>query len=44
MNRGGIGLSAVLVLLVGVGEAVWMFESSGWTLMVRALGHVFGAR
>jgi serine/threonine-protein kinase len=44
VNRGGIGLSAVLVLLVGVAEAVWLFESSGWTLVMRALGQVFGAR
>jgi hypothetical protein len=44
MNRGGIGLSAVLVLLVGAGEAAWLFESSGWNLMMRALSQVFGPR
>jgi hypothetical protein len=44
MHRRAIGLSAVVLLVVGVGEAVWLFESSGLTLLTRLFGQVFGAR
>ena len=42
MHRGSIGLSAVLVLLVGVAEVAWLLSGSGLTLLVRFAKSVFG--
>jgi eukaryotic-like serine/threonine-protein kinase len=43
VSRSGIGLSALVVALVGVAEATWLFEGSGLTLVSHflrgALGH-----
>jgi serine/threonine protein kinase len=38
VNRRGIGLSAALVVLIGVAEAAWLFEGSGLTLAMKVLG------
>lgn len=37
-NRRGIGLSAALVVLIGVAEAAWLFQGSGLTLAMKVLG------
>ena len=42
MHRGTIGLSGVLVLLVGVAEAAWLLQGSGLTLLIRFVQRVFG--
>jgi serine/threonine-protein kinase len=42
MHRGSIGLSAVLVLMVGIAEAAWLLEGSGLTLAMRFVQRVFG--
>ncbi len=42
MRRGSIGLSAVLVLLVGVAEAAWLLDGTGLTLLVKFTHRVFG--
>jgi len=42
MHRGSIGLSAVLVLVVGVAEVAWLLEGSGLTLAMRFMQRVFG--
>lgn len=42
MHHGSIGLSAVLVLLVGVAEVAWLLEGTGLTLLMRSLHRVFG--
>lgn len=42
MHRGSVGLSAGLVLLVGVAEVAWMLEGSGLTLVMRVLHRLFG--
>ena len=42
MHRGSIGVSAILVLLVGVAEGAWLLEGSGLTLAMRALHRLFG--
>ena len=34
----GIGLSAALVVLIGVAEAAWLFQGSGLTLAMKVLG------
>ncbi len=43
MRRGGIGLSVIVVLVVGVAEVTWLLEGSGLTLLThfakRMLGH-----
>ena len=42
MHRGSIGMSAILVVLVGVAEGAWLLEGSGLTLAMRALHRLFG--
>jgi hypothetical protein len=42
MHRGTIGLSGVLVLLVGVAEAAWLLQGPGLTLLSRFVQRVFG--
>ncbi len=42
MHRGSIGLSAVLVLVVGAAEVAWLLEGSGLTLVMRFAQRVFG--
>jgi eukaryotic-like serine/threonine-protein kinase len=42
MRGGGIGLSAVLVVLVGVAEVAWLLEGSGLSLVTRAAHRIFG--
>jgi hypothetical protein len=42
LHHSSIGLSGVLVLLVGAAEAAWLLEGSGLTLVMRALNRVFG--
>jgi serine/threonine-protein kinase len=42
MHRGTIGLSGVLVLVVGVAEAAWLLQGSGLTLLMRFVQRVFG--
>jgi serine/threonine-protein kinase len=42
MHRGTIGLSGVLVLLVGVAEVAWLLQGSGLTLLLRFAQKVFG--
>jgi serine/threonine protein kinase len=41
LHKGSIGLSAVLVLLVGVAGATWLLDGEGLSLMVR-LTHLLG--
>jgi serine/threonine-protein kinase len=42
MRRGTIGLSSVLVLLVGVAEVAWLLQGSGLTLLLRFVQRVLG--
>ena len=42
MRRGGIGLSAVLVVVVGAAELTWLLEGSGLSLLMRAAHRLFG--
>jgi eukaryotic-like serine/threonine-protein kinase len=42
MHRGTIGVSAVLVLLVGVAEVAWLLEGSGLTLVMGFARRVLG--
>ncbi|MEO9048339.1 MAG: serine/threonine-protein kinase [Candidatus Dormiibacterota bacterium] len=42
MHRGSIGLSAILVLVVGVAEVAWLLEGSGLTLAMHFVRSVFG--
>jgi serine/threonine-protein kinase len=42
MHRGSIGLSAVMVLVVGAAEVAWLLEGSGLTLAMRFMQRVFG--
>src|SRR2546422_1543708 len=42
MRRGSIGLSALLVLLVGVAEAAWLLDGTGLSLLVKFTHRVFG--
>jgi serine/threonine protein kinase len=42
MHRGSIGLSAVLVFVVGVAEVAWLLEGSGLTLAMRFMQRIFG--
>jgi serine/threonine protein kinase len=42
MHRGSLGLSVLLVLLVGVAEATWLLEGSGLSLVMRVTSKVFG--
>jgi serine/threonine protein kinase len=42
MHRGSIGLSAVLVLVVGVAEVAWLLEGSGLTLVMHFAQRLFG--
>jgi serine/threonine-protein kinase len=44
MHRGSIGLSAVLVLVVGAAEAAWLLEGSGLTLAMHFAQRLFGLR
>ena len=41
-GRGFVGLSVALVAVVGVAEAVWIWEGSGLTLLTRAVSRVLG--
>jgi hypothetical protein len=42
MHRGSIGLSAVMVLVVGAAEVAWLLEGSGLTLAMRFVQRIFG--
>jgi len=42
MHRGSIGLSAVLVLVLGIAEGTWLLEGSGLSLVLRFTHQVFG--
>lgn len=42
VHRGSIGVSAILVVLVGAAEGAWLLEGSGLTLALRALHRIFG--
>ena len=42
MHRGSIGLSAVLVLTVGIAEVAWLLEGSGLTLAMHFVQRIFG--
>ena len=42
MRRGSIGLSALLVLLVGVAEGAWLLDGTGLSLLVKFTHRVFG--
>jgi hypothetical protein len=42
MRRGSIGLSALLVLLVGVAETAWLLDGTGLSLLVKFTHRVFG--
>lgn len=42
MHRGSIGLSAIMVLVVGVAEVAWLLEGSGLTLAMRFVQRMFG--
>ena len=42
VRGGGIGLSAVLVVVVGIAEVTWVLEGSGLSLVMRAAHRVFG--
>lgn len=42
IRGGGIGLSAVLVVAVGVAEVTWLLEGSGLSLVMRAAHRLFG--
>jgi serine/threonine-protein kinase len=44
MHGGSIGLSAVLVLLVGAAEAAWLLDGAGLSLLVKFTHTVFGIR
>ncbi len=44
MHRGSIGLSAVLVVVVGAAEAAWLLEGSGLTLVMHFAQKLFGLR
>ena len=44
MDRSSIGISAVLVLVVGVAEVAWMLEGSGLTLAMHFVQRILGAR
>jgi len=43
MHRGSIGVSAVLVLVVGAAEATWLLSGSGLSLVMRVTHWLFGA-
>ena len=43
ISGGGIGLSALVVVGVGVAELVWLFEGSGLSVVMRAANRLFGA-
>ena len=42
MHRGSVGVSALLVLVVGVAEVAWLLEGSGLTLVVGFARRVLG--
>ena len=42
MRGGGIGLSALLVVVVGAAEVAWLLEGSGLSLVMRATRRLFG--
>jgi serine/threonine-protein kinase len=42
MHRGTIGLTGVLVVVVGVAEVAWLLQGSGLTLLLRFVKGVFG--
>jgi serine/threonine-protein kinase len=43
-GRGFIGLSVGIIVLVGLGEAAWIVQGSGLTLLTRAVSKVLGLR
>jgi serine/threonine-protein kinase len=43
MRGGGIGLGALLVVVVGAAEVTWLLAGSGLAVLTRAAHHVFGA-
>jgi eukaryotic-like serine/threonine-protein kinase len=42
MHRGSIGLSALLVLLVGAAETAWLLDGAGLTLLVKLTHRLLG--
>jgi eukaryotic-like serine/threonine-protein kinase len=42
VTRGGVGLSAVVVAVVGVAEVAWLLEGSGLSLVTRLIHSVSG--
>jgi serine/threonine-protein kinase len=42
MHRGSIGLSALLVLLVGAAETAWLLDGAGLSLLVKFTHTIFG--
>jgi serine/threonine-protein kinase len=42
VNRGGVGLGAIVVVVIGAAEAAWLFEGSGLSLVMRFIHSVSG--
>jgi len=42
VGRGGIGVSAIVLVLVGASEAAWLVEGSGLTILTRGMHRLFG--
>jgi serine/threonine protein kinase len=42
VSRGDVGLSAIVVVVIGVAEAAWLFEGSGLSLLMRFIHSVLG--
>jgi serine/threonine protein kinase len=42
MHRGSLGLSVLLVLLVGVAEVTWLLEGSGLSMVMRVTSRLLG--
>ncbi len=42
VNRGGVGLGAIVVVAIGAAEAAWLFEGSGLLLVMRFIHSVSG--
>jgi eukaryotic-like serine/threonine-protein kinase len=43
MQARGIGVSVMVLLVVGVAEVAWLVEGSGWSTVMRASHRLFGA-
>ena len=43
MQARGIGVSVLVLLVVGVAEVAWLVEGSGWSTVMRASHRLFGA-